>query len=88
MRRCENCEELQSLRKRVHDLGAQVRQLEKQKEELETEVRYFELNSIQISLEDKFLIWELHEKRKEAKQADTEKERQKELDKLLGDLER
>ena len=88
MRKCENCEELKSLRERIRDLGTQVRQLQKEKEELETEVRYYQLNSIQISIEDKFVIWEMHEKRKAAQQESEEAARQKELDRLLNDLER
>lgn len=84
--KCENCSTVCDLRQRYIEQKREIESFKKAKDELESKVRYYELNSVPISLEEKYVFWDRWQKRLVAEQEAKEKERDKEIEELLNDL--
>jgi hypothetical protein len=86
-KKCETCEKLNNLKQRVHDLSGQIRVMENNNTELQNEINFYRMNSIPISLDEKFALWELHNRRLEGQKKSEEEKHTVDIDKLIDELD-
>lgn len=86
--KCDDCQNLANLRQRIYDLSRQLEVEKRRSSELQSELNFYRLNSIPISLEEKFTLWEWHNQRAQTQQEEDESKRNDELNRLIDALER
>lgn len=86
--KCDDCQNLENLRQRIHDLSSRLEVEKRRSSELQSELNFYRLNSIPISLEEKFTLWEWHNQRVQTQQEEDESKRNDELNRLIDVLER
>ncbi len=84
--KCDECKELSTLRQRIYELSRQLDVAKQSNAQLKSEVNYYHLNSIPISLDEKFVLYEWHNQRVQAQQAEDETQHNAKLNKLLDSL--
>jgi hypothetical protein len=65
LNKCETCQKLNHLKQRISDLSDQIQILKKNNTELKAEINFYQMNSIPISYDGNFSLWELHNKQQE-----------------------